>query len=41
MIADDDLPSKQTFLLMNVLFALLSAPSEGGPMLTLPVGGGS
>ena len=39
VIADDDLESKQTFLLMSVLFALLSAPSEGGPMLTLPVGG--
>ncbi|HJL19734.1 MAG TPA: hypothetical protein RMH99_28990 [Sandaracinaceae bacterium LLY-WYZ-13_1] len=37
-IADADLRSKQTFLLLQVLFSVLSASDGGGPLLTLPVG---
>ena len=39
-IADDDLQSKSTFMLLSQLFSLQAGQTEdGGPTLTLPVGG--
>lgn len=38
-IGDDDLHTKQTFLLLQVLFSVLSAPGNSAPMLTIPIGG--
>ncbi len=38
-VADEDLHSKQTFLLLQILFSVLSAPGNNAPLLTIPIGG--
>ncbi|MFK7985180.1 MAG: hypothetical protein AB8I08_04040 [Sandaracinaceae bacterium] len=38
-LSDLDLESKQTFLLLQVLFSVLSSSEGAGPVLTIPLGG--
>ncbi|MGF1469039.1 MAG: hypothetical protein ACFCGT_23180 [Sandaracinaceae bacterium] len=38
-VEDSDLESKQVFLLLNILFSVLSGEAQGAPVLTLPAGG--
>lgn len=38
-LSDVDLESKQTFLLLQVLFSVLSSSEGAGPVLTIPLGG--
>jgi len=40
-VAEDDVPSKGTFALLNALYSMTSITvGSSAPVLTLPVGGG-